>query len=408
MRKPTILLWVVLGLLLLTWAPLAAPARAEGAGILDGQMVNGTAGGQDPGSGLTVLLYVYRGDLEEDTLETTTDAGGRFRFDGLDTDVGLQYWPEAVYGGVPFSGAEPLRFGDETATLNTTITVYETTDDDGAIRLDSVHIIAESFGEVLRISEIHLLGNAGDRAYIGSAGDAGQGATIFIPLPEQAVGVAFGEGEAADRFIEVEGGLASTEPVAPGPESSLIFFSYHLMVTGETVPLERRFSYPVTNLNMLVAHPGLRLNSEQLQSMGIELFQGRQYEFHVTQDLAADAPLLMEFVPVEAVGGAGTSDMPPSSGQAVAGAATRGSQRLLLWIGIGLAALAVLAAMLYSQVTRPAVRAPVSGPNLSKDPAARRLVAELASLEESFEAGDLDDATYERQRSGLLEELRSL
>ena len=86
MRKPTTLLWVVLGLLL-TWAPLTAPVRAEGEGILEGQVVNGTAGGQDPSSGLTVLLHVYRGDLEEDTLETTTDAGGRFRFDGLDTDA---------------------------------------------------------------------------------------------------------------------------------------------------------------------------------------------------------------------------------------------------------------------------------------------------------------------------------
>ena len=310
--------------------------------------------------------------------------------------------------GVPFGSAEPLQFNDEVAALNTTITVYETTDDDSVIRLDSVHIIAESFGEVLRISEIHLDGNAGDRAYVGSRDGAGQGETVFIPLPEQAVGVAFGEGAAADRFVEVEGGLASTEPVPPGPESSLIFFSYHLMVTGETVQLERRFSYPVTNLNMLVAQPGLSLKSEQLQSMGIELFQDRQYEFYVTQDLAADAPLVVEFVPVETAGGAGTSGMPPSSGQAVGGAGTRGNQRLLLWIGVGLAALAVLAAVLYPQVTRRVAHAPVSGPSLSKDPKARRLVAEIASLEESFEAGDLDGATYERRRSDLYEELRSL
>ena len=408
MRNPTILLWVALGLLLLPLPPLVAAVRAEGAGILGGQVVNGTAGGQDPGPGLTVLLHVYRGDLEEDTLETTTDAEGRFRFDGLDTDTALEYWPEAVYADVPFSSAEPLRFGDEPATLDTTITVYETTDDDSAIRLDSVHIIAESFGEVLRISEIHLFGNAGDRAYVGSVGDTGQGETVFVPLPKQAVGVAFGEGMAADRFVEVEGGLASTDPVPPGPESSLIFFSYHLMVTGETTPLERRFSYPVTNLNMLVAQPGLTLKSEQLQSMGIELFQGRQYELHVAQSLAADAPLVMEFVPVETVGGAETSGMPPASGQGVAGAATRGNQHLLLPIGVGLAALAVLGAVLYPQVTCRATHGPASGPNLSKDPEARRLVAELASLEDSFQAGDLDGATYERQRSDLYQELRSL
>jgi hypothetical protein len=389
-------------------APLIAPVRAEGAGILEGQVMNGTADGQDPGSGMAVLLHVYRGDLEEDTLETTTDAGGRFRFDGLDTDASLEYWPEAVYGGVSFSSAEPLQFGGEPITVSTTITVYEPTDDDSAILLNSVHIIAESFGEVLRISEIHLLGNTGDRVYVGSDGDAGQGETIFIPLPEQGVGVAFGEGVAADRFVEVEGGLADTAPVLPGSESSLIYFSYHLMVTGETIPLERRFSYPVTNLNMLVAQPGLTLRSEQLQSMGTELFQGLQYELYVTQALAADAPLAMEFVPMETAGSAETTGMPATSGQGMTGVSTRGNQRVLLPIGAALAAFAVLGAVLYPQVTRRVAPVPVSGPNLTADPEARRLVAELASLEESFEAGELDEAAYERRRSDLYEELTSL
>jgi hypothetical protein len=399
-------LWLAFGLLLSM--VLVVVARAQGAGVVEGKLVNGTADGQDPGSGLTVLLRVYRGELEEDTLETTTDAEGRFRFDGLDTDASLEYWPEAVYGGVSFSSAEPLQFGGEPITVSTTITVYETTDDDSAIRLGSVHIIAESFGQVLRISEIHLLGNTGDRVYVGPDGDAGQGETIFVPLPEQGVGVAFGEGVAADRFVEVEGGLADTAPVLPGSESSLIFFSYHLMVTGETVPLERRFSYPVTSLNILVAQPGLTLNSEQLQSMGIELFQDRQYELQVTQNIPADEPLIMEFVPVETAGGTETTGMSATSGQGMTGASTRGNQRVLLPIGAALAALAVLGAVLYPQVTRRAAHAPVSGPNLKTDPEAQRLVAELASLEKSYEAGELDEATYERQRSDRYEKLTAL
>ena len=41
-------------------------------------------------------LHVLAVDDEVDTLETVTDAGGRFRFEGLDADAGLDYWPEAV------------------------------------------------------------------------------------------------------------------------------------------------------------------------------------------------------------------------------------------------------------------------------------------------------------------------
>ncbi len=274
-----------------------------------------------------------------------------------------------------------------------------------AIRLDSVHMIAESFGEVLRISEIHLFGNGGDQAYIGEGGDPSQG-TVFIPLPQNAVGVGFGEDVAEDRFLQVEGGLMDTEPVPPGTESSVIFFSYHLMVTGDTVPLERRFAYPVANFNILVVQPGLTVNSDQLQFLGIEQFEGRQYEVYTAEDLGRDAPLDMEFVPVEIDNA--QAGMPPSSAQAGTGAATRGNQRLLLWIGVALAALTVVGAAIYPQVARRSAATPAPASSLASSPRARRLLAELADLEDAFEAGEIDEVTYERQRSEKREELKSL
>jgi hypothetical protein len=401
------LVWVGLALFLSLVLPVTS--LAQGAGSLEGQLVNGTAGGAEMGSGIPVVLHVYQGEAEIETRETTTGADGGFQFQGLDTGPDLEYWPEALYQDAFFTSAESLRFDGEQTVLSATITVYETTQDDSDIRLDSVHVIAESFGEVLRISEIHLFGNGGDRAFIGNPGDSEQGMTVFIPLPENAVGLSFGEGVDEDLYVQVEGGLMGTEPVPPGTETALAFFSYHLMVTGDSVPLEQRFAYPVTNLNMLVAQPGLTLSSDQLQSRGLELFQGRQYELYATQNLGPETPLAVEFIPMAGSSGEpGTEEVPGSSGERMTGATPRGNQPLILWIGVGLAALAVLGAVIYPLVDRRPPAATTSAADLVSNPKAQGPLAELAELEDAYEAGQVDETTFERRQAEIYEELRSL
>ena len=394
---------VALGLML----PVAA--WAQGAGSLQVQVVNGTPGGAEPGAGIPVILHIYQGATEIETREALTESDGSFQFDGLDTGSDLEYWPEVRYQDAFFTSAEPFQFASEQTALNGTLTVYETTNDDSAIRLDSVHVIAESFGEVLRISEIHLFGNGGDKAFIGNASDSEQGMTVFIPLPENAVGISFGEGVAEDQYIQVEGGLMGTEPVPPGTETALAFFSYHLMVTGDSVPLEQRFAYPVTNMNMLVAQPGLTLNSDQLQSRGLELFQGRQYELYSTLNLGPDTPLALEFIPVAGVSGdAGTTEAPAPGVERVTAVTPRGSQPLILWIGVGLSILAVAGVVVYTVATRPPAAAATGATDLASNPKARDQLAALADLEDAFEAGEVDEVAYERRRAEIFKELRSL
>jgi hypothetical protein len=400
------LVWLTLVVALGLILPVAS--WAQGAGSLQVQVVNGTPGGTEPGAGIPVILHTYQGTTEIETREALTEADGSFQFDGLDTGPDLEYWPEVRYQDAFFTSAEPFQFAAEQTALSGTLTVYETTTNDSAIRVDSVHVIAESFGEVLRISEIHLFGNGGDKAFIGNAGDSEQGMTVFIPLPENAVGLSFGEGVAEDQYIQVEGGLMGTEPVPPGTETALAFFSYHLMVTGESVPLEQRFAYPVTNMNMLVAQPGLTLNSDQLQSRGLELFQGRQYELYSTLNLGPDTPLALEFIPMEGVSGdAGTTAAPASGGERETGATPRGNQPLILWLGIGLSVVAVAGVVVYSMTVRSSAAAG-GAPDLASNPEAQAQLAELADLEDALEAGQVDEVAYERRRAEIYEELRAL
>jgi hypothetical protein len=393
---------VALGLLLLL--SLAVPAQAQEGGMLEGQVVNGTAGGPDVGAGVAITLHVLRGTTEVDTLETTTDADGRFYFEGLDTDPTLAFWVEAVYLDVSYSNAEVVQFASDQGVLELTVAVYETTEDDSTVVLDSVHIIAQSFGQVLRITEIHLFGNNGDRTYVGRVDDNGQRTTVYIPLPESAVGLAFELEPSQDRFVDLQGGVMDTEPVPPAPNASQVVFSYHLMVTADSIPLERRFAYPVSSLSALIAQPGLMLDADQMQSMGTEFFEDQQYEFFTSPGLAADTPLTLELLPVPGAGTQGDS----SASASLAGLPSRGNQELLRWFGYVLAGLAVLGAVIYTLTTAPSrpVRTPAL--KLTENAKARKLLAGLADLEDAYEAGQVDEATYERQRAEEYEALKSL
>ena len=404
-RYPLWRLLLLLVMLLSMAVALPASARAQGEGVVEGLVLNGTPGGPEVGAGLPVTLRLFQGDVEMDALETTTAGDGSFRFEGLDTDPTLQYWPEVLYLGTIYSGDEPLQFSEGQPELVTTLMVYETTTDDANVRLNSVHMIVESFGQVLRVSEIHLFGNGGDRAYVGSPGEDGRPATVSIPLPDDAVGLSFGEDVAPDRFLEVDGGLLDSDPVPPGQESSLIFFSYHVMVTGESVSLERRFAYPVDNLNMLVAQPGLALTGGALTSEGVELFQGQQYEFYTAQALAADTPLELEFavLPEEALPSGETTE--PAG--AMTGVVAESSQGLLRGLGLGLAVLAFVGAAGYSLGTGQRRLARGGAADPTTRPEVRRLLADLADLEDAYEAGQIDEGRYQARRTEIYGSLKS-
>jgi hypothetical protein len=393
--------WLVAALLLL--AAAASAVLAQDTGTLEGQVVNGTGGGPSIGEGITVTLHVLQGDSEIDTKSTTTDANGSFSFEGLSTATDLEYWPEASYLNVLYSGDTPYQFQAGQATLTATVTVYETTDDPSVVRLDQVHMIAESYDQVLRITEIHLFGNSSDRTYIGR-----DGATVSVPLPQDAVGLAFDQDATSGRFTEVDGGFVDSAPVPPGEGTSMVFFSYHLPVSGTEVSLERQFAYSVANLNMLVTQPGLILQTTQLQAQGTEQFQDRAYGVYVAQSVAAGTPLQMVFT--VAPGASTTSTTPGASasgGQGATGSTASGSQAFLRWLGFALAGLAILAGVVYTTAYQGSALAAGSTARLAKSPKAQRLLAELADLEDAFESGQIDEAAYESQRQTKYEALKS-
>ncbi len=399
-----------------------AQAQDSGTGIVEGQVVNGTAGAEQPGAGITVNLYVlradlveedirivdlyeFRGELAEESISTVTDADGHFQFEGLDTSPDSTYWVEAVYQDVPYASAGLLQYDEGQTDLEATVTVYETTEDDSGVQLGLVHIFADSLGPVLRIYEVHLFGSSDDRTYIGEQDDQGRRLTVFVPVAGDRDTFALGEATDADRFLAVEGGLVDSEPVRPGIQTSRVQFSYHLTVTGKPITLERYFAYPVGYMTVLVAQPGLLLSSPQLQSMGTQATEDTQYEILQGQVPDPEQPLVLELTAVEVAEGSMGAEA--SASQTASGAPAGSAQKALLWIGVATAILVVFAlAFLAARVLgQSAGRRTVSDPGQAFDPKARRLIAALADLEDGYEAGEVDEADYVRQRMEIFREL---
>ncbi len=384
---------------------LVVEAQGDGIGVVDGQVMNGSEGAAQIGAGIPVNLYVFGGELAEEILSTVTDSDGRFRFEGLDTSTDLTYWVEAVYADVAYGGADLLQYAEGQTELEAPVTVYETTADDSGVQLDVVHIFAESFGQVLRISEQHIFGSSDERTYIGEQDDEGRRLTVFVPTAGDVVGFALGEGLEEDRFLAVDGGLVDSEPVRPGSQTSEVRFSYHLMVTAEPIILERFFAYPVVSLTVLASQPGLLLSSPQLQSMGTQSIQGTQYEILTGQIPDPQQLVMLELTAVEVV--EGSTDAEAMGGQTASGPPAGSTQKVLLWIGGATGVLAVFAVAFLAarSQSQPAGRRNVSDPGPSFDPKARRLIAVLADLEDAYEDGEVEEAEYVRRRMEIFREL---
>ena len=97
MRKIALLLMLCTSLLAL--CPLLS--TAQGTGVIQGRIVNGTAGGASVG-GLGVELRTFQGQstsgqpVEGERLKATADAQGQFRIEGSTRDPG-QHLPAGSY-----------------------------------------------------------------------------------------------------------------------------------------------------------------------------------------------------------------------------------------------------------------------------------------------------------------------
>jgi hypothetical protein len=335
----------------LIFAFCLAPIRtlAQGQGVIEGQVVNGTANGGSV-EGLTVTLHIFSGMEEQPSQTATTDAEGRFHFEGLSTEADYGYVLLLNYGGVDY-GSDLLILSEGETTLSTPIQVYEPTDSDEAIRIERAHIFVDFQEGELLVGEMYLFSNSSDRTYIGAEEVAeGQRGTLRLHLPTGAKGLTFEDGELGQRFFETEEGFVDTWPLQPSQASRQLMFRYSLPYDPSGYALARDISYPLKAINVLVADVGVDIISDQLTLEGSRGMGEQSYLNLSGQNLSEGERLTLHFSgsPVNELGSEsveGEEAMPAQSSQA-------GNQSLLRWAVLGLIVVAVGFALGYPLLRR--------------------------------------------------------
>jgi hypothetical protein len=269
-RKRIALLPLALLCLFLLVPPLVL---AEGDGVIQGQVINGTAGSETP-EGLEVTLHVFRGRDEGEQRTTTTDVQGRFRFEDLEMGSDWAYLVRVPYKGVVYSQGL-LSFEAGQQELMTEVAVYETTTDAQGLVIERAHIFVTLEGAGLSVTELYVFANPTDRTFIGTKEIEGRRWTSRFLLPQGSQNLAFDDGTLGGRFLTAKGGFVDTEPHWPG--STSVLFSYEPDCLAGNCNLAREIAYPISNLNVLIPDTGIKVESAQLAFEGRQEAQGNAY-----------------------------------------------------------------------------------------------------------------------------------
>lgn len=236
-------------------APATLYSQSAGAALVQGVLVNGTAGGGTP-AGATVLLHQFGVDSGSvDTFETATDADGAFSFDDVpptpeDGSAALV----ALYGGTRYSRVlSPLELAQ---SGQLTLTVYESTQDVGVVTTASQSIIVTGVDASTRrvaTAQIFTLENRSDTTLVPDLSAPpmiGQFSFLRFSLPAEASGLDVSTELVGGEVIPVGTGFAITAPVQPGEH--LVSFTYTAPYEGDTLAWRDNTLQGAESLRLLI------------------------------------------------------------------------------------------------------------------------------------------------------------
>lgn len=376
---------------------VAPAALAQGAGAIEGRVVNGTEDGPIAGVEVALQLFSQQGDLG--VLSGTTDDKGRFAFDDLPSGV-AGYQVIATYGGADYR--TPAQAYTPGQTREEVVTVYEPTTDVGAVTLTEYIVWVDRMESGVAVQHDMAWDNSGDTAYVGD-----NGVVVSVPLPQDATNLQY-LGTFLENPGEIrDGTFVSDAPIVPGTTTATIRY--------EAPPISQltlSAQFATTSLQLFVPQDVV-VQANALRLSGTISDQGQTYSVYAAQDVGAGTTIQVSMSQVESGSPANTA----------------------LWILLiagAVVAIVIVATFLVGrrrrartkarpgkarasastakpkatraeprsngQRTRLATTAVGNGRSTEPDEDAELLIEEIAALDLSFERGLLDERAYKRLR----------
>ncbi len=379
---------ILLTLIWLFLTPFASLAQESGSGpgiTIVGQISNGTPGATVPAD-LPLMLHTYDGQSMTGMTDGVADAEGRFRFEDIATAPGRSFEVMVTYGDVSYF-SERIEPRSGQTQLDLPVTIYETTTDTTAVQVEQLHLLLDFTPGVMQIMQIYILSNAGDRTVL-ARGEEG----LRFRLPAAAIEVNFERDGEETRWIRTEDGFIDTAPVAPGQGTLATSVRYALPYTGY-IKLEVPVDYPTARASVLLPEVGVTLSGPGWLAGRELLLQGRVHQAYSYGDL----PLLPgDTLRLTVEGQPEMSSPAPSS---PARAAIWENRRLVIILGMVVSlALIAFGGIWWWRDRQRTLTLPSHAP--ASDQLASLLQA-MADLDDAYQAGVIDEAEYQEQRTRL-------
>ena len=385
--------------------PWESPYK-PGAGVISGVVVTSTSA-SSPVEGAPIVLEAYVGFDQVAAFTSTVSAGGVYTFENLATDPGIAYVASVGYEDISYS-TDFVNLAPITPTLQTTITVFGTTDDPAGINITRAHWIMDHQPGALLVGEIYTFGNSGDSTFVGRQVDGmNEPGTLELHVPEGATEITFDNGALGDRFQQVGNTIYDTLPVVPGVDTRQIVLRYAIPYNGTSLDIRQDFPYPVDQLSLLIADiPGLKVDAPELESGGVQDLSGQSFQIWRKSGFTPQtielkmAGLLSENSADPRAAAAAAGDVSTS---AELGAAPPPLESWVTWVMMALVAAGLLAvvgvAMRRNSGTLAAAGAEDQGA------AHAQLVNQIALLDDQHALGQVSDADWATRRAYLKAQL---
>ena len=342
-----------------------------------------------------VTLHLMQEGSIVKSLSQALDREGRFRFQNLTPDPQYTYLVSIRLQGVTYH-SERLRLTPEQPTIEqVTLQVYEATEDDTPLTITRDHLVIDLFPSHLRVLEVLIVRNGGDKA-ITSA---------YFPLPPGFQDFQAAEENPESRVQVDQGGVIPLSPLLPGEKQFV--FSYSLPYQGSTISVTKQYRYPTSRVILLLTNPALQVSGDRFVDRGTVEMGERRYRRLDAQNVARNSSL--RFTIHSPVGTSVDTTTPAS------------------WVIYGAVAFLILCGFLFPLVHRyRPVRMGSTGSSsshqdgsvqqhpfseegreeMSRDGYGRNaLIRQIALLDEQYDQKLLDPQEYRKKRRQLKEQL---
>ncbi len=370
-----------------------APADVEDAfEVVENATISGTVSNDTPDGtlpdGATVELHIFDGGLvETETMETTL-AGDSFTFEDVTVDPNFTYVALVSHNDRQFISQPTPGRAVLDDTLDLPIVIYEVTDDESVISIESIAVQVSPQEDRLQVAQFVIYNNNSERIYSEETVNE-EGETIFtsavVELPPGAVVGGFSANP--DRFIVNEENftVTDTQPILPG-DGHMVQLVYFIPFDHDAI-IEHPLNYDAEGIfRLLLDNESLEVSGDTLESYGpVEIGESTYFEYG--QDIALEA------------GDAIRYELTRFTGASNAIGGDIGTLPIVLFALSGVSAAVAAGLFIYGRI---------QDSRESGNREIDNLVAQIAQLDNLHEAGEINHDVYQRQRAELKEKLRVL